>query len=300
MSQLPLNALRAFEAVARTGSFKAAAEALFVTQSAISHQVRHLETWLGVALFDRSSGRPILRANGQDLARAVALSLTEIDAACQRVRAQPRSQPLVIAAIPSVAVCWLIPRLSEFRARHPNVEIRVVYALHGRDIDFRDVHLAFVYGEDLPTRPGVTAEAFLPGAAVPVCSPALISRAAAQTVAAQDLLKLGLLHDTNSSGWQEWLRREGQQMPSQAAGPVFEDFNLLRAAVLSGQGVALCPLAMIRPDLDAGRLIQLSPRTVQEGFRYHLLSGPMTDGPMQPAVQAFRDWARSARDGAGA
>jgi LysR family transcriptional regulator, glycine cleavage system transcriptional activator len=196
-------------------------------------------------------------------------------------------------------VCWLIPRLSEFRTHHPDVEIRVVYALHGRDVDFRDVHLAFVYGEDLPVRPGVTAEAFLPGAAVPVCSPSLISRAAAQTVAAQDLLKLGLLHDTNSSGWQEWLRREGQPMPAQATGPIFEDFNLLRAAVLSGQGVALCPLAMIRPDLEAGRLIQLSPRTVQEGFRYHLLSGPLTEGPMLPAVQAFRDWARSARDGMG-
>jgi LysR family transcriptional regulator, glycine cleavage system transcriptional activator len=298
MPHLPLNALRAFEAVARTGSFKAAAEALFVTQSAISHQVRHLETWLGAPLFDRTSGRPSLLPSGEDLARAVALSLTEIDAACQRARVQPRIQPIVIAAIPSVAVCWLIPRLSDFRACHPDVEIRVVYALHGKDVDFRDVHLAFVYGEGQADRPGVVAEVFLPGAAVPVCSPALMQGRAAHTCSAQDMLELGLLHDTNSSGWQEWMRRQSHKMPPQLTGPIFEDFNLLRAAALSGQGVALCPLAMIRPDLDAGRLVQLSASMVHEGLSYHLLAGPLTEGPMKPAVNAFLDWARAARDGA--
>ena len=112
MTTPPLNALRAFEAVARFGSFKAAADALFVTQSAISHQVRHFEDWLGTPLFEREGNRARLLPHGADLGRALSLSLSEIEAACNRLRAGTASQALVIATIPSVAMCWLIPRLT--------------------------------------------------------------------------------------------------------------------------------------------------------------------------------------------
>ena len=159
-----MNALRAFEAAARLGSFNAAAEALFVTQSAISHQIRHLEDWLGTPLFDRRAGRPRLLPHGEDLARTLGLSLSEIATACARAQTSHAPRPLVIAAIPSVAICWLIPRLSAFRARYPDIEIKLIYAMHGRDIDFRDVHLAFVFADSTPAKTGVTANAFLPGA----------------------------------------------------------------------------------------------------------------------------------------
>ncbi len=299
--QIPLNSLRAFEAVARTGSFKAAAELLFVTQSAISHQVRHLEEWLGGPLFDRDGGRPRLRPEGAELARAVRLSLAEMEAACSRVRAARQVGPLVIAAIPSVAVCWLIPRLAGFRAAHPEVELRVVYAMHGRDMDFRDVHLAFVFAQG---RPEGGAEAFLPGLSVPVCSPALLGGARKARYLPSELLALGLLHDTDLSGWAAWFRRAGVPMPmteaSRRGAAVFEDFNLLRAAALAGQGVALCPLAMIRPDLEAGRLVQLSEVSVMEDWGYHLVSGGLADAARMQAAQAFRDWAFAARgEGAG-
>ncbi len=296
--QIPLNSLRAFEAVARTGSFKAAAELLFVTQSAVSHQVRHLEDWLGGPLFDRDGGRPRLRPEGAELARAVSLSLAEMEAACNRVRDGRRVGPLVIAAIPSVAVCWLIPRLAGFRAAHPEVELRVVYAMHGRDMDFRDVHLAFVFGKGQPEG---EAEAFLPGVSVPVCSPALLGGARTgrgTRYLPSEILALGLLHDTDLSGWAAWFRRAGVPMPmtdaSRKGAAVFEDFNLLRAAALAGQGVALCPLAMIRPDLEAGRLVQLSDVSVLEDHGYHLVTGSMG---ADARIRAFRDWAFAARDG---
>lgn len=298
LMQIPLNSLRAFEAVARTGSFKAAAELLFVTQSAVSHQVRHLEEWLGGPLFDREGGRPRLRPEGAELARAVSLSLTEMEAACARVREARRVGPLVIAAIPSVAVCWLIPRLAGFRAAHPEVEIRVVYAMHGREMDFRDVHLAFVFSKGPP---GGEAEAFLPGVSVPVCSPALLGGSrVGQGMERQagylpsEILALGLLHDTDLSGWGAWFRRAGVPMPLAPPGAaVFEDFNLLRAAALAGQGVALCPLAMIRPDLEAGRLVQLSEVSVLEEFGYHLVAGSLAQTGQ---MRAFQDWAFAARD----
>ena len=301
MTTLPLNALRVFDAVAKTGSFKAAADLLFVTQSAVSHQIRHLEDWLGAPLFDRVGARPKLLPHAVELARALSLSFAEIEAACGRARQVMRQGPLVIAAIPSVAVCWLIPRLSGFRRAHPEIEIRVIYALHGRDIDFRDVHLAFVFAQGRPDlgdgRADVRAEPFLPGASVPVCSPALLNGMPVTPARPSQMLSLGLLHDTDAMGWAAWFRRMGVPMPHQPGAPVFEDFNLLRAAALAGQGVALCPLAMIEPDLAAGRLVQLSPVQVFEDHGYHLLTGSLDGTAMSDAVRAFRDWAFAARDG---
>lgn len=146
MSLPPLNALRAFEAVARTGSFRAAAETLFVTQPAISHQIRNLEDWMGAPLFDRSGRMPQLLPRGQALAQDLSRAFDAIGAACRRAR--PATDPaLVVAAIPSVAVCWLIPRLPRFQAAHPKVQLRVIYAHHGHDIDFHEVDLAFVFAD---------------------------------------------------------------------------------------------------------------------------------------------------------
>ena len=141
--------------------------------------------------------------------------------------------------------------------------MRIVYAFHGQEVDFTEVDLAFVYSPvPLVRRPGALAELFLPGAAVPVVSPAL---------ADGRLQEMPLLHDTDEAGWREWFARAGQDQPADLSGPVYQDFNLLRAAVLAGQGAALCPRAMIRDDLDAGRLYQLSEVSVLEGAGYYAL-----------------------------
>lgn len=293
-AQLPLNALRAFEAVARLGSFRAAADALFVTQSAVSHQVRHLEEWFGAPLFDRTGNRPVALPHAEELARALSLSLAEISAACARARDHRVSQPLVIAAIPSVAICWLIPRLAGFREAHPDVDIRIVYAIHGQDVDFRDVHLAFVFNATTPNLPGIQTEPFLPGVSVPVCSPELAQRLAARAGTGPAALSWSLLHDTDLSGWAAWFARAGLDAPVPTGGPVFADFNLLRAAALAGQGVALCPLAMIRSDIEAGRLVQLSKVSVLEDHGYYLLRGPVT-GALAQKSRAFVDWTMAQR-----
>jgi LysR family glycine cleavage system transcriptional activator len=291
MSQVPLNALRAFDAVVRSGSFKAAAQTLCVTQSAVSHQVRHLEDWIGRPLFDRTGPRPRLLPEGEDLARVTALSLEGLAAACARLRREPGGKALVIAAIPSVALCWLIPRLAAFRAGHPDVEVRIVYAFHGQEIDFTDVDLAFVWAAGpFAPEPGVTAELFLPGKSVPVCSPALGAAGIAETTIGQ----LPLLHDTDETGWRTWFARAGVAMPRRWAGPVFQDFNLLRAAALAGQGVALCPRAMIRDDLESGRLRMLSEVSVMETSGYYLLGG--TASLRRADAAGFRAWALAARE----
>ncbi|MEY4982645.1 MAG: hypothetical protein RIR62_911 [Pseudomonadota bacterium] len=296
MSLPPLNALRAFEAVVRLGSFRAAAAALFVTQSAVSHQIRHLEQWFGGDLFDRTGNRPVPLPHAQELARALSLSFAEMTAACTRAREHRETHPLVIAAIPSVAICWLIPRLADFRERHGG-EVRIVYALHGQGIDFRDVHLAFVFGAAPPAIAGVRVDDFLPGVSVPVCSPEHATRLATQAGTGPAPLAWALLHDTDLTGWQAWFRRAGIDAPVPQGGPVFADFNLLRAAALAGQGVALCPAAMVRPDLEAGRLVQLSSVSVLEDQRYFLLSAPVADPALAAQARAFRDWTLAQRGG---
>lgn len=291
MTHLPLNALRAFEAVARTGSFRAAADSLCVTQSAISHQIRHLEQWIGAPLFDRTGRVPRLMPRGEALARDLTTALDGIDAACRRARPATESDALVVAAIPSVAVCWLIPRLPAFRALHPDIPLRIIYAHHGQDIDFTGIDLAFVFADRPPGRPGIRSQTFLPGRSVPVGSPAILEDM--PPVPLLDwLLEKGLLHDSDQTGWRTWLARVGQPVPERLPGAVFQDFNLLRIAALSGQGIALCSLAMIGADLAQGRLVQLSDVEVMETFDYWLIQSdlPPRDPPRQRARQLFLSW----------
>lgn len=296
MSLPPLNALRAFDAVARTGSFRAAAETLFVTQPAISHQIRNLENWIGAPVFDRSGRMPQLLPRGHALAQDLSRAFDAIDAACRRAR--PATDPaLVVAAIPSVAVCWLIPRLPRFQAAHPKVQLRVIYAHHGHDIDFHEIDLAFVFADQPPRDAGLKATAFLPGRSVPVCSPQLLNGADVADTPAEEMLRLGLLHDTDLSGWQTWLARADHPRLPYLPGVIFEDFNLLRAAALSGQGVALCSLSMIGPDLDQGRLVQLSNIFVLESFNYYLTqSAEEPAGRKAAALRAFGTWLTAERD----
>lgn len=293
MSQPPLNALRAFEAVARTGSFRAAAEDLYVTQSAISHQIKHLEEWLGLPLFDRSGRAPKLLARGSALARDLTTAFDGIDSACRRARPASQDGAVVVAAIPSVAVCWLIPRLPKFRALYPEIQLRVLYAHHGHEIDLATTDVAFIFADASPRTEGSLAEPFLSGCSVPVASPTLVGASPVE-LSVQWLLETGLLHDADVSGWKTWIRRTGGDVPERLPGAVFEDFNLLRAAALAGQGVALCSLAMIGPDLAEGRLVQLSGMSVLEEFDYYLVQSFLTprDSGRRKARDAFLGWIR--------
>lgn len=290
--QAPLTALRAFEAVVRHGGFGRAAEALCVTQSAVSHQVRALEDWLGADLFDRAGNQSRLLPHGAALAVAVGRALAEIDAACVQARRSGGPPRLTVAVIPSIAVCWLIPRLSAFRARAPEVGLRIVYAMPGPLSDLREADVAIVYHHGPPQVPGMAAEPFLPGDSAPVASPSFAAGRRLDTAAA--IVAAGVMHDTDGDGWAAWLAGEAPALAA-PSGPVFEDFNLLRAAALAGQGVALCPLAVVGDDLAAGRLVQLSDRTVLGERAYHLLRRTGTGPDIAAALEGFCAWLRESR-----
>jgi DNA-binding transcriptional LysR family regulator len=286
MAQAPLGALRVFEAAARHGSFSRAAEELCVTQSAVSHQVRGLEAWLASPLFERQGNRATLLPHAEALARALTRSLADIENACRQARRAGGPPTLTIAAIPSVAVCWLIPRLGEFRLLAPATEVRLVYAFHGQPIGFRDVDVAIVFAADPPAPMGAVVERFLSGETAPVCAPHLGLGCSATGA---DMVRAGLLHDSDATGWRAWLQAEGQPnyLPR---GLVFEDFNLLRAAALAGQGVALCPLAIVADDLREGRLVQLSKRTIRADSAYYIVIRDDGSLPSSSLVRLFCDW----------
>jgi LysR family glycine cleavage system transcriptional activator len=286
MGYTPLNALRVFDAVFRHGTFFGAAEELNVTPSAVSHQIRHLEEWLGTSLCDRHGKQLKFGPAAVTLASALRLAFSDIDRACQDVRKKNKNQQLTVAVIPSVAVCWFIPRLPLFRDLEPKIDLKIIYAIFGHEINFEDVDIAIIYAKEKPIVPKMNTVQLLSGASVPVCSQSFINSHPGLD-SADDIAKCNLLHDTDTAGWRGWL---GEAYPAKNGGMadiVFEDFNLLRAAVLAGQGVALCPTAIIQDDLEAERLVKLSNRTINDEYNYFALCRPGLDN--EP-VNIFFAW----------
>ena len=277
----PLNALKSFESAARLRSFSRAADELSVTQSAVSHQIRQLETWLGVPLFDRSARNILPTPRAAEFARVLSDAFGAIAIASRRVTQAAEGTGLTIASIPSFATIWLIPRLQSFLRERPGIAVKVMYAFYGQPVDFSEIDIAILWGKG--EWPGAHATRLMRGESAPVCSPAY--QAAAGTV---DLSTAALLHDTDHTGWAAWFKAAGLGSPALQQGPVFEDFNLMRSAALAGHGCALCPIDLIADDLSAGRLVQLSDRTILTDFGYFILE--RSAAASGSAAESFKAW----------
>ena len=292
MARLPsLNALRCFEAAARSGSFSRAAEELNVTQSAVSHQVRQLEDWFGLALFDRQGRQTLPTPKGQELARSLAEAFDIMAAACRRLQQSESGPALTIAALPSFATIWLIPRLSQFFQDHPEVSVKVVYAFAGQKLDFDEIDIAVLWGPG--DWEGCQATPLLPGATAPICNPIFLEKQGPFDVP-QAILGKPLLHDDDRLDWQNWMRHAGLKHAGPAPGPIFQDFNLLRAATLAGQGIALCPLSLIADDLSSGRLVQLFDIAIKQDYSYSIIEPENVSGRRSEALDTFKRWLRNA------
>lgn len=272
MRALPLNALRVFDAVSRHRSFHAAAAELNVTPSAISHQIRTLEDWLGLRLIERGNKHLKFDADAVALASTVHLAFSDIAIACEALRTRFVMPQLRVAVIPSVAICWLIPRLQAFRNQSPNIELKIMYAIFGQVLNYDEIDLAIVYAQKPPAIKDFETVSFLSGAVVPVCSKSFVQQLHDPSTL-QGVTQSMLLHDTDTFGWKEWL---GKTYPERTAADdnaeiVFEDFNLLRVAALAGQGIALCPPDLIQDDLQNGRLVKLSDRFFDKKFNYFII-----------------------------
>ena len=247
----PLNAIKAFEAAARLGSFTHAAEELNVTHGAVSRQVRLLEDWLGARLFLRTSRNAVPTQMGTDLLAEAGPALDRLAAVSQRLR-EPMSAPLLrVSALPTFAMRWLIPRLPEFQREHPGLELRIVTAGTPAEQFRMDVD-AVISGPGRHS--GWVGKCFLGEVRLPVLSPGLMAGCPLRTPA--DLERHTLLHAaTLPSAWPRWLAAAKVPDLKPAREQVFEHFYFAIQAALEGLGVIMGPVALISDELRAGRLL---------------------------------------------
>lgn len=286
-----LNALRAFEAAARLGSFTAAGRELHVTPSAISHQVRALEEELGVALFERRHRGLALTPAGATAFDASRQALDQLARGLRRVRAARRGPGLTVSVLPSFAASWLVPRLPRFQAEHPGIDLRLHATQALADLRGGEADVAIRYGRG--RYPGLLSERLLSDEAFPVCTPELAARLGTPS----DLGRIVLLHDEVGpahGGWREWLDRAGARGVDAGRGVRFGDARLLHQAAAAGQGVALARSTLVADDLAAGRLVR--PFALALRCRYHYALVTTRAAARRTEVRAFRAFAlREAR-----
>lgn len=249
--ELPLHALRSFEAVARHLSFSRAGEELGVTHGAVSRQIGALEARIGVKLFERGSEVHLTKA-GQRLFEGIAPAFDQIAATVDRLARKDVRHVLTLNAPPTFTMRWLIPRLSGFQRQHPDIDVRLstgtkpLRALKMSEVDVVIRRLA--QPEQVPQ-----ATAFLSGELLAVCAPELLEKHPVERP--QDLGRFQLIEAATSVvGWAEWFRKAGTGLPADARFARFEEMFFALQAALDGLGVALIPSALLIDDLAAERL----------------------------------------------
>ncbi|MFC6672364.1 transcriptional regulator GcvA [Marinobacterium aestuariivivens] len=233
----PLNALRSFEAAARHGSFNKAADELFVTPSAVSHQVKTLEDFLDVRLFLREKRRVSLTSAGERYLASVQLALDEIDSATRRLMASPNSVAVTIAVAPAFLTRWLVPRIGQFQTEHPDVELRLSNLSGPIDFDHSDTDMAVYFGRG--AWPDLEIEHLLNVHLVPVCSPRLLEGSKPLKSPA-DLKQHTLIRVADRPDeWPRILRQAGVSSTDIGRVMSFSSTSLAMSAAMEGVGIAL-------------------------------------------------------------
>ncbi len=279
--------LNAFLAVARTGSFRKAADQLCVTQAAVSRAVLRLEEELGVDVLARSGAGVRLTAAGEELRRRVAGPVAALEEAAQQLRRRADRMRLRLSVVTSLGNLWLLPRLEDFRARHPEIELE--FRQYHRDDDFQreDVDL-WIALKQQPRQlwPRQISARYLVGREiVAVCTPALAAQAAtANALLAQPLL----YHSIYPDNWAIWAKAVGLTLPAGWRGTGFDlVINVIEAA-RAGMGVAVVQKCMVEADLAAGRLVIPVPGAASTGRGYYLCRRRALGA--HPAAEAFSQW----------
>ncbi|GHD60572.1 transcriptional regulator GcvA [Jeongeupia chitinilytica] len=288
----PLNALRIFEAAARLESFSAAANELFVTHGAVSKQIKQLEEWLSVQLFERAGGRVKLTDAGWRYLVQVQDGFDIIANATQQLMQPNRQRRLVINSTPTLAMYWLLPHLAQFQREHPDVELRLMTS--DRDISRLDAPFDVAIRRGPGDWPGYVSKPFLDEWELPLCSPALLERLPIRTPA--DLTGHTLLYaDTRPTAWQRWFTLAGVPDLKPAATQQFDHFYLALQAAMDGLGVTLGPLPMMQAELENGSLIAPLPTPIVpvRGYCWIAPRSAMND----PTIAAFCQWLERSAEG---
>jgi len=281
----PLKSLRAFEAAARHLSFTRAADELFVTQAAVSHQIKSLEEFLGVPLFVRRNRKLLLTDEGQSYWPKIRDIFEILSNATEQIKAQGASGALTVSVVPTFATVWLVPRLSRFNQLYPDIEVRLKASDEMVDFVREDVDIAIYY--DTGDYPGMHSITLLTEQLTPLCSPALLEGDRALH-SPQDLKHHTLLHDGSTSDWRRWLKFAGVKGINLNQGPVFSHTSMVQQAAIYGQGIAMGHLVLSQADVQAGRLVQPFELMMESDFSYDLVCPK--ESAERPKIKAFCDW----------
>lgn len=281
----PLNALRVFESAARHLSFTKAAAELFVTQGAVSHQIKALEEFLGQPLFLRRNRKLLLTDTGQAYLLPVRKALDDLRWATRQLQEQDSQGVLTIAVLPSFAARWLVPRLARFRQRHPEIEIRLAPSAQVVDFSQNDMDVGIRYGRG--RYPGLKAYRLMTEDIFPVCSPALLEGPHPLRTPA-DLAHFHLLHDDMLVDWRTWLLAAGVDNIDADRGTVLDDSAMVIQAALTGQGIALARSVLVEDELKAGHLIRPFKLSLPAEFAYYFVCPEQA--VERPKIVSFRDW----------
>lgn len=280
-AQLPLNALRAFEAAARHLSFTRAAMELCVSQGAVSHQVATLERRLGRPLFRRLPRGLALTDEGLAMLPVLAESFDAVGAMLDRFEGGHMREVLTVGVVGTFAGGWLLGRLGDFTAAHPHVDLRILTNNNRVDLAGEGLDYAIRFGNG--AWHGTHAERLCEAPLTVLCAPALARRLVSGPAA---LARETLLRSYRADEWPRWFAAAGTDCPA-LRGPVFDSSTLMVSAAVAGHGVALAPAAMFEADLLTERLV--APFAVEISVGAYWLTRLMTRAET-PAMRLFRDW----------
>lgn len=264
----PLNGLRVFEVVTRHLNFRLAAEELGVTQGAVAQQIRGLEAELGLMLFERHPRTLALTEAGRSYVANIRRAFELIAEATETLKPEPKH--LTISVTPTFASRWLIPRLSDFTAAHPDIDLRILASDRISNFQTDAVDIAVRYGRP-PFGPGLNAELLFEQVIIAVASPLLIEKLGPPGEA-DNLTRYVLLHDAHNF-WPQFLERAYPKGAIAAAKNIrFNQTSLAIDAAIAGQGLALASLFFVQEDIAAGRLARPLETELRVGADFHVVS----------------------------
>ncbi len=280
-----LSALAAFESAARHQNFARAGDELHLTASAVSHHVRKLEARLGVALFQRHARGVALTAEGRRLADSASSAMADMEGVAAALKHTAADGERVrISTLHSLTYTWLMPRLADFAARHPDIHLGIDTEVGLTRFDDGGHDVAIRHGAG--HWPGLTAHHLMDDALFPVASPAFAELHAIRSP--QRIAELPLIHDLARQGWHDWFRHAGVAVARIDERFVFSDSTDALEAAACGLGVALAREKIVAPDLASGRLVVLPGPRLPTRWQYYVVYP--AHRRLRPPAQRFVDW----------
>ncbi|MEL7450333.1 MAG: LysR substrate-binding domain-containing protein [Pseudomonadota bacterium] len=287
--QLSLRGLRTFCVAARHKSFTTAAQELFVTASAISHQIKSLEEEMGITLFARTKRSLELTATGQSLYDQVAPLIRELDDVTATFLSRSNRFTLRLSVQPFFASELFVSRLSEFTARHPDIDIHIDTSDESPEKHPKSADVSIRLFRSAPT--GLASDPLFPLSVVPACSPELHEQITGQSKSKRGKPNTEfplVVHASRVSDWQTWCDTAGVPMPESSNIVHLNSMVAVVGAAQEGLGVAMVPMPLCKRRFDDGKLVRLYDTEVPTGDRYYVVY--REDAASDPAVRAFRQW----------